>query len=37
MQSLVPEGGRTVAEEKPGYDDTPIIPGSNWRVHYKYQ
>jgi len=24
-----------VAEEKPGYDDTPIIPGSNWRVHDK--
>jgi len=24
-----------VAEDKPGYDDTPIIPGSNFKVHDK--
>ena len=23
------------AEEKPGYDDTPMLPGSQWRVHDK--
>lgn len=24
-----------MAEEKPGYDDTPIIPGQTWKVHDK--
>ena len=24
-----------LAEEKPGYDDTPMLPDSQWRVHDK--
>ena len=24
-----------MTEERPGYDDTPVIPGSKWRVHDK--